>query len=63
MNAETQALINRLNAATTAMAARLQKLLDTIKEDALEPETRAGFEAEIARLEAMGTNPTEPVPA
>jgi len=61
MNAETQALITRLNTATSGIAARLQKLLDTIAEDALEPATKAAFEAEIAKLEAMGSDPANPV--
>lgn len=62
MNAETQALIARLNAATSAVAARITALLGEVAADAMTAETRAAFETQIAALEAMGANPTNPLP-
>jgi hypothetical protein len=62
INPETQALIKRFDDATTAAANRIQQLLDEIAADALSPETKAGFEAVITRLQGLGANPSDPVP-
>lgn len=65
MNSETQAILKRLDDATTKVAAKLQKIIDdaatagslSAKEinDALGPE--------VARLEALAADPADPVPA
>jgi hypothetical protein len=62
MNPETLALIERLNAATSAVGARITALLAEIDADALKPETRASFEQIATQLEAMGANPSNPLP-
>ncbi len=53
-----QAIVNRFNAATSAVAARIQALIDNPPDD-------AAFDAELssiaAGLEAMGS-PAQPVP-
>ena len=60
MNQESLALLQRLDAATTAIAARIQALLDN--PSTTEAEFRAALEPEVARLEGMATDPANPVP-
>lgn len=52
----------RLDAATNAIAARLQTLVDAVAAgDPLTPEQQAQVEADIAALEKMGKDPANPV--
>lgn len=63
-------LRQRLNTATTAVAARLQASREELEQAMLnagipkdqEEAHLAGLDAEIKRLEEMGTSPTTPVP-
>lgn len=63
-------LVTRLNTATSAIAARLQAERDKLAQALLnagiskqdEEAAMAGLDAEIARLEVMGTDPGDPVP-
>lgn len=54
MSNETKALLERLDAATNAVASRLQTLLDRIDD----PEVKTALQAQIDRLEAMGKSET-----
>lgn len=54
-------LINRLGAATDEIAAELTALRDEVAGS--DTATAAKFEPLIARLEALGADPTNPVPA
>ena len=60
LSAESQALLKKLDAATTAIAAKIQALLD--KPNTTEAEFRAGLEPLVASLEAMAADPANPVP-
>lgn len=53
-------LIRRLDEATTAIASRLSEILS---HDKLSTHDSALLEEDIARLEEMGKNPDNPVPA
>lgn len=58
------ALAKRLDDATNAIANRMQKLLDAAKNQTrLTPEEEALIEADIARLENMGKDVANPLPA
>lgn len=54
------ALIEKFDAATNKIAARIQKLIDA---GGLSVESVAALEAEVAKLEALGADPNNPVPA
>jgi hypothetical protein len=60
------ALVTRLDAATNAVAATLQSLRDQIADGGLTKEQEAAavasLDGAIARLEALGANPENPVP-
>lgn len=60
-------LLTAVNDATNAIAARIQKLLDIIAAggmtDAEEAQVKAGLEAAITQLQALGQDPQNPVPA
>lgn len=58
--ASTDEVIARLNTATTRIAARLQALVEQVAGN--DTATAAKFEPLIAELEAMGTDPVDPVP-
>ncbi len=64
MQKETSDVIKAIDAATTAVATRLQKLIDLAATNgsATEAEIRAALQPEVDRLTAMGTDPTNPVP-
>lgn len=54
----------RLDAASNEIAADLKKLRDEIKSgEPVTPETLAKLDANVARLEEMGVDPVEPIPA
>lgn len=56
------ATAKRLDAATNAIAERMQKLLDAAKsQQPLTPEEEAMVQADIAKLESMGKDPNNPV--
>ncbi len=59
MHEELAAFLKRLDEATTAIAARIDKLL---VDQPLPPEIRDQFTAELERLEAMGKDPANPLP-
>lgn len=56
---ETQNVLNKLNDATNAVAARLQTLIDAAD---LSDEEKAGFQTVIDHLNALATDPTNPAP-
>lgn len=58
--ATTDEIITRLNTATSTIATKLQELRDQVA--GLDPAIAAKFEPLVAELEAMGTNPADPVP-
>jgi hypothetical protein len=60
MNQESLALLQRLDTATNAIAARIQALLD--RPDTTEAEFRAALEPEVARLEGFASDPADPTP-
>lgn len=53
------ALIVKFDDATNVIAARIQKLIDS---GGLSPESEAALVAEVAKLEALGQDPNNPVP-
>jgi hypothetical protein len=59
MHEEMTAFFTRLDKATDAIAARLEKLTT---DPALPAEIKAKLEEEITRLEAMGKDPENPLP-
>jgi predicted nucleic acid-binding Zn-ribbon protein len=59
MHEELTAFINRMDAATNAIAARLEKLTT---DPQLPADIKARLEEEIAQLEAMGKDPADPLP-
>ena len=65
MNAETTAILGRLDAATNAIAAKLQALIDKAAQSGsvTEAEVRAALEPEVAKLEGLAADPADPVPA
>jgi hypothetical protein len=52
-------LITEFDAATNAIAARIQKLIDA---GGLNPESEAALQAEVDKLTALGQDPANPVP-
>ncbi len=59
LSAAEQAIIDRFNAATSALAAKIQALIDNPPDDA---ELNAQLGSIAAGLEAMGQNGTVPTP-
>lgn len=57
---ETRQMIDKFNAATTAVGERIALL---VANSDLTAEEKAGFQVEVDRLTVMGTNPDNPVPA
>lgn len=55
-------LLKRLDDATNAIAARLQSLLDSQKNN-MTPEQVQALTADIGRLETMGKDAASPIPA
>lgn len=53
------ALITQFDAATNAIAARIQKLIDA---GGLNAESEAALQAEVTKLTALGADPEVPVP-
>lgn len=53
------ALITQFDAATNAIAARIQKLIDA---GGLNAESEAALQAEVTKLTALGADPEAPVP-
>lgn len=64
MQAETKAVIQAVDDASNAIAARIQKLIDLAASNgsATEAEIRAALEPEVAKLQALGADPANPVP-
>ncbi len=61
---QVQAIADRLNAATNNISAVLSSLRAQIAAGTpLSPEDLALFDAQIAQLDALGTDPNNPVPA
>jgi hypothetical protein len=58
-------LITKVDKATNDTAARVQALIDSIKAEkgTLTPEQDAEVAAIVGHLEAIGANPSNPVPA
>lgn len=54
------ALIAEFDAATNAIAARIQRLIDA---GGLTAESQAAFQSEVDKLNALGADPAQPVPA
>lgn len=52
-------LITEFDNATSAIAARIQKLIDA---GGLNPESEAALQAEVDKLAALGQDPNNPVP-
>ena len=59
IGAETQAVLDALNAATSAVAARIQILIDGMD---LTPEEKTAFETVITNLQTLATDPNNPAP-
>ena len=63
---DVQALVARLDTATNSVAATLQTLRDQIADGGLTKEQEAAaianLDGAIARLEALGADPNNPVP-
>jgi len=58
-----QKLLDRFDAATTKIAAELKDLKDQVKNSgASTDEIDAAFDAKIAQLEALGSDPNQPIP-
>ena len=55
------ALITEFDAATDAIAARIQNLINTSQ--TLSPDDTAALQAEVAKLNTLGQDPNNPVPA
>ena len=53
-------IIKKFDVATDAIAARIQKYIDT---GGMNAETEAALTAEVAKLEALGRDPNDPIPA
>lgn len=56
---ETQKVLTAIDQATDRIAARIQALIDAAD---LSPEEKAAFQVEIGKLEALGSDPQNPVP-
>jgi hypothetical protein len=58
-------LITAIDVATTAIAARIQALIDQLSAGMSPADVatvEAGLQAEVTRLQALGTDPNNPVP-
>ena len=64
LDAATQALIDRLNVATSKIAARIQAFIDNATKvgSATAAEIDAALSPIADQLDTMGTDPTNPVP-
>lgn len=64
MDADTLALIKKFDDATSAIAARLQKLIDLAAANgsATEAQIRAALQPDLDKLTALGQDPANPVP-
>lgn len=64
LSQETKDLLAKIDAATNAIAAKLQKLIDAAANagSVSEAEVRAALQPEVDRLTALGADPTNPVP-
>lgn len=64
MNEETTSILKRLDDATTAIAGRLQKLIDSANQagSVSAAEINAALGPEVARLEGLAVDPANPVP-
>jgi len=58
---DVQEFLTGMDAATDAVAARLQRLAD--KAPGLNAESKAALQSEITKLQAMGKDPEDPFPA
>jgi hypothetical protein len=65
MNAETTAILARIDTATNGIAAKLQALIDKADQagTVTAAEINAALGPEVARLEALAADPANPVPA
>lgn len=62
VSAQIQAFSDRVDKATSAIAAKIQALTDKVKAgNPLTPEDVALLDGEAAKLEAMGKDPENPV--
>jgi hypothetical protein len=52
------AIVQQLDVATDAIAARIQKLIDA----GLSPESEAALQAEVDKIASLGKDPENPVP-
>lgn len=64
MNAETKGILERIDAATNAVAAKLQALIDTANSagSATAAEVNAALGPLVTNLEALAADPANPVP-
>lgn len=60
IDSKVAALIAEFDAATDKIAARIQKLIDA---GGLSPESQTALQAEVDKLNLLGQNPADPVPA
>lgn len=60
-NPAVAAIITQFDAATDKIAARIQKLVDNAQ--GLSTEDTAAFQAEIDKLNKLGEDPQNPIPA
>lgn len=65
MDQETTAIIKRIDDATNKVATKLQALIDKANSagTVTAAEIRAALEPEVQRLEGLGADPANPVPA
>ena len=63
MSQEIEALCTEIDTATNAIAVVIQKLVDKLHvKPTVDPADITALEAEIAKLNAMGVDPTDPIP-
>lgn len=64
LSAETTAVLKAIDDATTAIAARIQKLIDLAASQGsvTEAEIRAALAPEVEKLNALAVDPNNPVP-
>lgn len=60
VSADSQAIITAIDNATNAIAARIQALVNA--QGSMSADDKAAFQAEIAKLQALGADPNNPVP-
>ena len=60
VDSKIAALITQFDNATDKIAARIQRLIDA---GGLSPESQSALSAEVAKLEALGQDPENPVPS